>query len=136
MRYLVTPQNISLNYNGMTHIIESSDPKYEKIKDAIDYFINSCKRCNTIAAHNISFDIRMIKNEMQRLGKVWEDEDRLTKLCTMKEWRRYKKERGEEIESSRLEYVYKQFYKTKKRERSHDGFEDTRRSKKIYERIM
>lgn len=35
MRYLVTPQNISLNYNGMTHLIESSDPKYEKIKDAI-----------------------------------------------------------------------------------------------------
>jgi DNA polymerase III epsilon subunit-like protein len=81
------PENISIpqsstNIHGITNL---QSQKYgHNIKDILDKFILDMDLCDTIVAHNLEFDIKMIKAEMLRnLGINYFDITNTKTYCTM-----------------------------------------------------
>lgn len=65
-------------------IKKSMVEQYGYIDSYIDTFLKHIKKSDYIIGHNISFDIRMLRQECERIGK-YHDRDNIKTFCTMKD---------------------------------------------------
>ncbi|MCF7834713.1 3'-5' exonuclease [Candidatus Gracilibacteria bacterium] len=65
-------------------IKESMVAKYGYIDTYIDIFLKHIKKSDYIIGHNISFDIRMLRQDCERIGRL-HDWDNIKTFCTMKD---------------------------------------------------
>ncbi len=84
---IVKPQGFvipreSTAIHNITHDYASENG--EDLEDVINNFIMDLRICDTLVAHNIDFDINVIKSELIRLNKPTYDIDNVLTYCTMK----------------------------------------------------
>lgn len=70
-------------FHGITNDISDNGIEFDY---AFEEFYNSLKKVTHIIAHNIAFDINVIKSELYRRNKIYiiDEIDKKTLLCTMK----------------------------------------------------
>jgi len=73
----------NFEFHGITNDISDNGIEFDY---AFEEFYNSLKKVTHIIAHNIAFDINVIKSELYRRNKIYiiEEIDKKTLLCTMK----------------------------------------------------
>lgn len=73
----------NFEFHGITNDISDNGIEFNY---AFEEFYNSLKKVTHIIAHNIAFDINVIKSELYRRNKIYiiEEIDKKTLLCTMK----------------------------------------------------
>ena len=85
--YIIKKDNFNIEnsqFHGITN--EISLEKGMVFDDVFDIFYNKLKTVNYIIAHNINFDINVIRSELFRRDKIYiiEELEKKTLLCTMK----------------------------------------------------
>jgi DNA polymerase III epsilon subunit-like protein len=80
--YIIKRDDFSINNSHIHHITnEISDNKGISIMDALVLFIFDIDKCTTLYAHNLKFDLNVIKSEMYRIGMTFPAEIKCN--CTM-----------------------------------------------------
>ncbi len=102
--------------------------QYEYIDSYIDTFLKHIKKSDYIIGHNISFDIRMLRQECERIGKH-HDRESIQTFCTMKDIN-YVQELGCK-KRPRLSLLYTHLFE-KEFENAHDAMSDIQATKDCF----
>lgn len=109
-------------------ISKSMVAQYQYIDSYIDTFLKHIKKSDYIVGHNISFDIRMLKQECERIGKE-HDRENVKTFCTMKDIN-YVKELNCK-KRPRLSLLYTHLF-DKEFENAHDAMSDIQATKDCF----
>ena len=125
-KYIKLPESVEIDPQSIK-IHGINKEKLEKIADttieeAMDAFCNAYNRSIKLIGHNVAFDINMVKFEMERLGKKWEENKE--RGCTMLMAKMDKWPKLEEL----YERIYRRGYKVR-----HEALEDVRVCMRCYE---
>ena len=102
--------------------------QYEYIDSYIDTFLKHIKKSDYVVWHNISFDIRMLRQDCERIGKK-HNRDNIKTFCTMKDIN-YVEELGCK-KRPRLGLLYTHLF-DKEIENAHDAMSDIQATKDCF----
>lgn len=81
--YIIKRDNFSINNSNLHNITnEISDNKGIEIKNVLNEFIENIEKCDKLYAHNLKFDLTIVKSEMYRIGINFPIN--IIGICTMK----------------------------------------------------